>query len=86
MHPRRYYLLKSKSPEYDKYSVLPLVWRAKHGETAGTDLPVGFPGRDQLILAGYSTIEDVDGAEPAELMQYAGLSTSTAIAAVAAIP
>lgn len=86
MHPRRYYLLKTKSPEYDRYSALPLVWRAKQQETAGHKLPSSFPGKSLLETAGYSTYEDLHGATASELTTYANLSLSLANQVLALVP
>ncbi len=80
--PRRYYLLKLLSAR--RLGREEGVWRAKLLEYPGTELPSTFPSRTALIAAGYTTIEDVDGATPLELALYARLPTTAANAVILA--
>lgn len=50
-----------------------------------TDLPAGFPVLSLLQAAGYSAVEDLDGATESELVAL-GLTTFQANAALAALP
>ena len=59
-------------------------WQAKHLAVSGTSLPVDFPGLATLATAGYTTVEDVNGADLDEL-KVAGLDHTTANDALAAI-
>jgi hypothetical protein len=76
--PRRYYLLKrlalAARGEYEQS----LVFKAKQEFEPGTSLPVGFPHSAALVLAGYAALEDIDGADSAEL-QRAGFDESSAL-------
>jgi hypothetical protein len=60
------------------------VWRSKLQEYPGVELPSDFPSRAELMAAGYTTVDDVDGATPLELRLYARLSTTSANAVIAA--
>jgi hypothetical protein len=81
---RRYYLLERLAADarYD-YSI-GSVFRAKQEAEAATALPSDFPSLSILVAAGYSTIQDVDGADVEEL-QCAGLTTKQAEAALTAL-
>lgn len=61
------------------------VWHAKQVAEPGTDLPADFPAKLELEAAGYTTVEDVDGADVEELEDYAALSSANANAVLAAI-
>lgn len=61
------------------------VWHAKQSEEPGTDLPTGFPAKAELAVAGYTTVEDLDGADVEELEDYAGISQLQASAVLAAL-
>lgn len=80
--PRRYYLLKLLSAR--RLGREEGVWLSKLRQYPGTLLPPGFPSRAQLLSAGYTAVEEVDGATPLELAQFARLSASAAGAAIAA--
>lgn len=43
------------------------VWRWKQEHQPGTALPADFPLLTRLATAGYTTIQDLDGADEAEL-------------------
>ncbi len=82
--PRRHYLLKRlEARECD--SALELVWRSKQEGEPGTPLPVGFPSSATLAANGYTTEEDLDGADEAELEATAGLRTYQATAVLSAL-
>lgn len=81
---RRYCLLKRR--HYLKYGdeTLAAVWRAKQGLVDASLLPATFPALSKLTAAGYTTKEDLDGADADELVE-AGLNISEARAAIAAL-
>ena len=61
------------------------VWRAKQAARPGTDLPDDFMHRARLVEAGYSTVEDIDGAAADELQKRAGLQRREALAVLTQI-
>lgn len=82
---RRYYLLKRLSATRED-SGLASAWRGLQEREPGTSLPASFPGRESLVAAGYTTIEDVDGADVSELLSNVpGLGRRDAEAALAAV-
>jgi hypothetical protein len=83
MTPRRYYLLKRLAAR--RACEEEGVWIALQGQQPGTDLPEDFPFRTELVAAGYATSEDLDGALPDELSEFAGLSARDAAAVSAAL-
>ncbi len=86
MTVRRYYLLKRLAAR--QRCEEEGVWISKQEGQAGTALPADFPFRSQLVEAGYSTSEDVDGASVDELYEFVNLfapEAATVIAAVAAL-
>lgn len=50
------------------------VWRSKQESQPGTLLPAAFPYLSQLADSGYTTREDLAGADRLELTTLAGLS------------
>lgn len=63
---RRFYLLKrlhAKRLTDDSEG----IWRGKQEAIAGTNLPADFPLLTRLESAGYTTIEDLNGADAREL-------------------
>ena len=79
---RRYYLLKRLyAREHDLDSER--VWQSKQEGIIGTAFPATFPLISALSTAGYSTVEDLDGADAAELC-VAGLTSHEATAVLAA--
>jgi len=72
--PRRYFLLARQNAWDEGVAA---VWRAKQEAQPGTALPESFPARAALAAAGYTTVEDLDGANESELSG-AGLSTREA--------
>lgn len=83
--PRRYYLLKRHAARTRGERALEGVWRSKQEAEGGTGLPATFPSLTALSLAGYTHVEDVDGATAAELADNAGLSTREAEAVLSAL-
>jgi hypothetical protein len=86
---RRYYLCKSRffnlfPPEGD---AMKAVYWTKQGDVAGTALPIGFPLKDRLATARYTTEEDLDGADTAELVQlgFTGAEVAEILAAASAL-
>lgn len=79
LHQRFWYLRVEKSIGQAS------VWQAKQEAEPGTPLAADFPYLALLVAAGYSTVEDIDGADQAELME-AGLSAAQASTALAALP
>lgn len=83
---RRYYLLKRLAARQECEEEG--VWLGKQEGQPGTALPDDFPFRSKLVEAGYSTSEDLDGASPDELYEFAELfapEAATVLAAVAAL-
>lgn len=65
------------------------VWRAKQEAQPGTPLPITFPFLLDLACGGYTTREDLDGADCFELVQIARLHKGDAqivLTAFAALP
>jgi|WetSurMetagenome_2_1015567.scaffolds.fasta_scaffold831661_2 hypothetical protein len=61
------------------------VWRHEQLKTSGTELPASFPSRSALVASGYSTVEDIDGADAGELLEYAGLGQTQAAEVLTAV-
>lgn len=73
---RRYYLLKRRHFGADGVDFEPSLsgaYRFKQEAEPGTDLPAGFVLKAELAVLGYTTVEDLDGADEPELIT-AGLS------------
>jgi hypothetical protein len=81
---RRYYLLERLAACAREDFAIGSVFRAKQEATSGTALPVDFPSLTLLAPAGYSTVEDIDGADLEEL-QCAGLTIKQAEAVLTAL-
>jgi hypothetical protein len=81
---RRYCLMKrvvaTRSGEYANAQ----MWQNKQEEQAGTVLPANFPHRSALAEAGYTTKEDIIGADDVELNDVAGLTLNAGAAVIAA--
>lgn len=81
--PRRYYLHKrlfARMALEDSER----IWQAKQEAEPGTALPASFPFLSELTQIGYTTREDLDGADEDELTRHAGFSTRDASAILAA--
>jgi hypothetical protein len=86
--PRRYYLLKRHAADAAGDLLLAAVWHSKQESETGTSLPADFPSRAALVAQGYSTAEDVHGADANELSRTVALNArqaSTVIAAAEAL-
>lgn len=84
--PRRFYLHKRLEARIE-FSSLEPVWQAKQEAEPGTALPADFPHLTELTALGYTTHEDLDGADESEL-ERAGLTlrqSKIVIAAFAAL-
>jgi len=80
---RRYYLCKlNHERENDGEEG---YWRTKQQAEPGTALPAGFPFLSTLAGCDYSTIEDLDGADSAELVRWVGLNSRQADNVIAAL-
>ena len=66
---RRYYLRMRLAEDVLDCPEQASVWRAKQEAEPGVVLPSTFPHRARLIAAGYGTVEDIDGADVAELQR-----------------
>lgn len=82
---RRYYLQKRLAAARAGDLELAGVWRSKQEATAATPLPADFPLSAALAAAGYSTVEDIDGASADELVSEAALSPRDAEAVLTAL-
>lgn len=71
--PRRYYLAKRHAAA-ETDTGLDWVWRAKQEAEPGAPLPLTFPCASRLAAGGYTTTEDIRGADSAELQKRAGLT------------
>lgn len=78
LRPRRYYLLKRRFfTDVDFQPPLAGAYRHKQEAEPGTDLPADFPALSALAQLGYTTVEDLDGANTDELRDH-GLSAKAA--------
>ena len=82
MTVRRYYLLKRLAAR--QRCEEEGVWISKQEAQSGTALPSDFPFRSQLVEAGYSTSEDLEGASADELFEFAELMAPEAAIVTAA--
>lgn len=81
---RRIYLHKRIAARSEESSLEP-VWQAKQEAEAGTALPAAFPFLSQLSAVGYSTQEDLEGADAEELAATVGLGAKASAAVLAAL-
>jgi hypothetical protein len=82
------YLLKRLTANQERNWALGTVWQSKQEAEPGVALPSTFPYLADLAVYGYTTEEDLDGADARELREYAGLTSrqaDTVIAAFAAL-
>jgi hypothetical protein len=80
--PRRFYL--HKRIEAEQRGEDGQVWQAKQEAQPGAALATTLPHRAALVACGYTTTEDLDGADEAELVR-AGLTRPQALAIIAAL-
>lgn len=81
---RRYCLLERLAANTREDFSIASVFRAKQEATPGTALPADFPSLALLATAGYSTVEDINGADLEELL-CAGLTIKRAEAVLTAL-
>ena len=81
---RRYCLYKRYNAKLSGEDALESLWQCKQALEPGTALPSGFPNREQLAAAGYTTDEDLNGADAQEIHECVGLSQGAAEAVIAA--
>lgn len=67
--PRRYFLGKRLEAR-DLGLGLESIWKTKQEAEPGTALPADFPLLSRLTDCGYTTEEDLDGADADELEQF----------------
>lgn len=82
--PRRYYLAKRHAAKAIGDKGLSLVWQQKQEAEPGTTLAASFPYASRLSAAGYTTKEDLEGADTRELYEQ-GFSTTEATYILAAV-
>jgi hypothetical protein len=82
---RRYYLLRARAAAKIGDSALASTWRTKQAGVEGEALPDDFPHASALAAVGYTTREDLDGADEDELAHDAGLGLRAAQAILAAL-
>jgi hypothetical protein len=61
------------------------VWHGLQEAEPGTPLPAEFPHRATLAAAGYTAMEDLDGADVDELVDLVGLRRAEATSVIAAM-
>jgi len=81
---RRYYLNK-RSAAVLRQDDIASLWQGKQAAEPGTVLPDEFPSKAALATAGYTTKEDLDGADADELVKYASLARKDANKVMAAL-
>lgn len=69
LSPRRYYLAKRHAAADLGDTALEVVWQAKQEAEPGTALADDFPYLTRLQAAGYTTEEDLAGADADELQE-----------------
>lgn len=60
------------------------VWQSRQQEQPGVALPDDFPFKAELATEGYTTREDLDGADADELVEWGCVSSLAAKAILAA--
>ena len=81
---RRFYLSKRIAARLIGELALSATWHHHQDQQPHTLLPADFPAKAKLESAGYTAIEDLEGASVEELLDWASLSTHEAEAALAA--
>lgn len=83
---RRFYLSKRITARIVGEFALSALWQSKQESyPGGTELPVDFPCRAELALAGYVATEDLNGADEEELWDWVGLAPADSEAVFAAL-
>lgn len=85
LRPRRFYLMSRIEAARNGELALRDVWHSKQDTEPGQSLPDAFPAKAQLATAGYTTVEDIDGADAEELADYVGVSQLQSEAIFAAL-
>lgn len=80
--PRRYYLQKRLRAR--QLCLEEGIWKGKQEDEPATALAPDFPNRAALVAAGYTALEDLDGASTQELKRFVRLSSQEAEAVLAA--
>lgn len=81
--PRRFYLAKRiAARQVDGEFGLTKVWQHHQEQQPHTLLPDDFPVKAKLVAAGYTALEDLEGASAEELRDWASLSHREAQAAL----
>jgi hypothetical protein len=75
---RRYCLLKRQWATNNEETAMASLWQAKQEAESGSDLPATFPFRERLAACFYTTSEDLDGADVAELADLGAFTTREA--------
>lgn len=81
---RRIYLKNRKVTAEAGDLAISGLWQSRQEEQPGVALPTDFPFRADLVAAGYTTAEDLEGADADELVEWACVDNSAAKAIVAA--
>lgn len=82
---RRFYLLKAQTHADRLEWGQALAFYGKQEAMSATALPLTFPLLSQLSAAHYTTVEDLTGADVAELRRRVQLKTSEAQAVLKAL-
>lgn len=82
---RRYCLLERHAAKRRCEIGIANVFRAKQEEESATALPSGFPHAAELATGGYTTVQDINGADFDELECEAGLTQKQAQAVLTAL-
>lgn len=81
---RRLALMARRTAQLDADDDNLPVMIALHERISATELPAHFPSRVALVAAGYSAVEDLDGADSAEIRAL-GLTDRQTTAVLAAL-
>jgi len=83
---RRFFLLKTLYAR-QVGDDMEAVWRSKQEAHSGVPLPLDFPLKQRLAALGYTTREDLDGADVGELVRsnFSSIEAKQVIDAFAAL-
>jgi hypothetical protein len=82
---RRYLHRERMNARFRSEYELESAWRAKQEAQPGTALPSTFPFLSQLAAGGYTTQQDLHGADSCELQEIADLNPRDAQAVLSAL-
>lgn len=87
LRPRRYYLHQRIEAMLCGETALAGAWRWKQEQQPGTALLTDFPYRTRLAEVGYTTVQDIDGADECELgkLGFSSRQAAEILSAVAAL-